>query len=102
MFYFVDKENLLNILIKVKINAKNTKINKVVNVETIYSIKKALQIDLKSSPIDGKANKELIKFLSNTLSTNKSNFEIISGKKAKLKLIKVKNLETKNLKSLNT
>lgn len=102
MFYFKDKENFLNILVKVHPNAKNTKVNKTISVETIYPVKKALQIDLKTPPAEGKANKELIKFISKVLSISKSDLELVSGKKARIKLVKIKNIEKKDLELLNT
>ncbi len=51
---------------------------------------KTIKIRLKAVPEKGKANDELIKFLSKELSINKEKITIISGKQDQLKLIKIK------------
>ncbi len=48
-----------------------------------------LKIYLTAAPIDGKANKELIKLLSEKLSVSKSKINIIKGEKSKEKIIEV-------------
>lgn len=50
----------------------------------------SLKIKLCSPPIEGKANKECIKFLSKILNIPKSSFSIISGEKAKNKVLHIK------------
>lgn len=47
------------------------------------------KIRLKSAPEKGKANAELIKFLSKEFNAPKENIEIISGKTERIKLIKI-------------
>ena len=54
----------------------------------------ALKITLKAPPVDGKANEELIKFLSKSLDIPKSYVSILSGETNRSKLIKC--LMTKN------
>ncbi|MDQ3635878.1 MAG: DUF167 domain-containing protein [Acidobacteriota bacterium] len=49
-----------------------------------------LKVKLSSPPVDGKANKELIKILSKELKIAKSNIEIISGETSKTKQIKIR------------
>ncbi len=49
-----------------------------------------LKVKLSSPPVDGKANKELIKILSKELKIVKSNIEIISGETSKTKQIKIR------------
>ena len=62
-----------------------------------------IKIKVSSPPEKGKANKELIKFISYKLSIPKKDINIISGKKSKLKSIALKcddakqNLESKLL-----
>lgn len=51
---------------------------------------KIIKIRLKAVPEKNKANIELIKFLSKELSLPKENFQIISGKTDRLKLIRIK------------
>lgn len=48
-----------------------------------------IKIRIKAAPEKGKANTELIKFLSKELGINKNEISIISGKTDQLKLIKV-------------
>ncbi len=48
-----------------------------------------LKIYLTAVPIQGKANKELIKLLSEKLSVSKSKIKIIKGEKSKEKIIEV-------------
>lgn len=48
-----------------------------------------LKVKLSSPPVDGKANKELIKILSKELKLAKSDIEIISGETSKSKRIQV-------------
>ncbi len=49
-----------------------------------------IKIRIKAVPEKGKANAELIKFLSKELELEKSRISIISGKTEQLKLIKLK------------
>lgn len=51
---------------------------------------KTIKIRLKAVPEKGKANAELIKFISKELAIRKDQISIISGKQDQLKLIKVK------------
>jgi uncharacterized protein (TIGR00251 family) len=48
-----------------------------------------VKIRLKAPPVEGKANEELIKFLSKVLDIPKSNFEIVAGKTGRDKLISI-------------
>lgn len=48
-----------------------------------------LKIYLTAVPVDGKANKELIKLLSEKLNVSKSKISIIKGEKSKEKIIEV-------------
>ncbi len=48
-----------------------------------------LRIYLTAVPVDGKANKELIKLLSEELNISKSKINIIKGEKSKEKIIEV-------------
>lgn len=49
-----------------------------------------IKIRIKAVPEKGKANAELIKFLSHELNLPKENIEIISGKNSALKLLRIK------------
>ena len=49
----------------------------------------ALKIKLKSPPVDGAANEELVRFLSKSLNVPRSNIEIISGQSSRTKRVRV-------------
>jgi len=46
-----------------------------------------LKIALKSPPVDGKANKELCRFLTNTFALSSSSAEVISGQTSRKKRV---------------
>lgn len=71
----------MDIYIRVITNAKKTEI---VEEKGNY-----LKIKLKAAPVDGKANKELIKFLADRYQVAKSMVEIISGLTSKEKLVRI-------------
>ncbi|MBE3090971.1 MAG: YggU family protein [Actinobacteria bacterium] len=72
-----------DIVIKVKIVPGSSK-NKIVGV---YN--NALKISITAPPVEGKANKECIAYLSKYFDVAKSKIEIISGETSKNKLIKI-------------
>ncbi|MBU1037160.1 DUF167 domain-containing protein [Patescibacteria group bacterium] len=53
-----------------------------------------LKVRLKSAPVEGKANQELIRYLADYFKTTKSNIEIIKGKNFKNKIIEIKKEES--------
>ncbi len=67
--------------IKVITNAKRT--------EIVEESNNCLKIKLKSRPIKGKANEELIKLLAEKYNISKSKIEIIKGLTSKNKLVKI-------------
>jgi uncharacterized protein (TIGR00251 family) len=67
--------------VKVKPNAKQQKIEEQPDGSLI--------VHLKSSPVDGKANEELIKLLSEKFSVPKSYIRIKSGTSSRQKLIEI-------------
>lgn len=48
-----------------------------------------IKVKLKSAPVKGKANEELIKFLAKKYGVSKSRIEIVKGLTAKEKLVKI-------------
>lgn len=48
-----------------------------------------LKVRLKAPPVDGKANEELVRFLSELLGVPKSNIEILSGLTGRQKTVKI-------------
>lgn len=58
-----------------------------------------LKIRLKAPPVDGKANAELIKFLSKLLSVAKNQIEIISGHASRQKTVKIHGITSEKVTS---
>ena len=79
-----------DIVIKAKIVPGSSK-NKIVGV---YN--NALKITITAPPVEGKANKKCIAYLSKYFATAKSRIEIISGKTSKNKLIKIYDISKKD------
>ncbi|NCN07734.1 DUF167 domain-containing protein [Candidatus Falkowbacteria bacterium] len=67
------------ITVEVKTNSKEIKVEKI--TDSVYKVK------LKATPIEGKANKQLIDVLSKYLGLTKSQIEIKSGKTSKTKVL---------------
>jgi uncharacterized protein (TIGR00251 family) len=59
-----------------------------------------LKIKISAAPEDGKANKELIKFLSKLFNMKKSDFIIIKGEKSREKQVLIKNQNSEYLKNM--
>jgi hypothetical protein len=79
---FVKENNPQYLRIKVIPKSNRNEVVDIMDDETI-------KIRIKAVPEKGKANKELISFLSDELNLPKENFKIISGKNDPLKLIKI-------------
>jgi len=60
---------------------------------------KALKIKITSAPVDGEANKMLIKFLAKTLKITPANIYITSGATGRNKLISIENIDEERLKA---
>jgi uncharacterized protein (TIGR00251 family) len=60
----------------------------------------ALKIKLKAPPVDGAANDELIRFLSKTFATPRSNIEIVSGQNSRTKRIQITNNDKSQIASI--
>lgn len=57
----------------------------------------ALKVRVKSKPIEGKANKNLIRFLGKQLNLPQSSIEIAAGGKSRNKVIKIRGMDQKEL-----
>ncbi len=55
----------------------------------------AVKIKLSAPPIEGKANAELIKYLSKSLGVSKSSIIFVSGETSKDKLLEIPNFDMK-------
>ncbi len=69
--------------IKVIPKSRTNEVSEIMTDETI-------KIRIKAAPENGRANRELIKFLSRELNLPKENISIISGASSQLKLIRIK------------
>jgi len=81
-FYKIDKKK---IFLKVYINPKAKK-NEIVGIFNGY-----LKIKISSPPVEGKANKTLLQFLSKLFNIPKSKIKIAKGEKSKEKIIEIEN-----------
>ncbi|HKL16927.1 MAG TPA: DUF167 domain-containing protein [Patescibacteria group bacterium] len=74
----------MKILIKLKPNSSQEKIEKI--------NENSFKVWVKQPPKQGKANKALIKVLSDYFNTAKSNIEILKGHKSRKKIISIKQI----------
>lgn len=77
--------------IKVKLLPKSS-MNKIVGCEGDY-----YKVKVTAPPIEGKANKALIQLLAKKLHVPKGHIEIISGKRSRLKSIRIEGLSQEEL-----
>ncbi len=84
-------ENQDSIIFNVRVIPRSSK------SEIIGELDGDLKVKLSSPPIEGKANKELIKILSKTLKVSKSDIEIISGETSKSKRIQITTSDKQNI-----
>lgn len=74
------------IFIKVKTNSRHNS----VGAEIEINGQKFLQVFVKASPIDGKANLAIIEILAQHFKCSKSEVEIVSGLSSKIKKVLIK------------
>lgn len=79
-----DKEGKLHV--KIVPGAKQSMIGEI--TEDALGIKR-LTIKVKAIAEDGKANKELIKFVAKTFNLKQKNISIISGQKSRMKTLRI-------------
>jgi uncharacterized protein len=58
--------------------------------ELIYALSGTITVRITAAPESGKANDQLIKFLASIFETLQKNIEIISGKKSRNKIVKIR------------
>jgi len=78
----LNKESEVYIRVKARPGAAKTIVRQVMADETI-------KIDIAASPVKGKANIELIKFLAKSFVVDKENVNILSGGGDRIKLVKI-------------
>ena len=81
------KQTQDGIIINIKISP-NAKKNEIINEGEIIKIK------ITAQPIDGKANKALVEFLSKHLKIPKTSIEIVKGQTSKEKTLLIKTTDT--------
>ena len=65
--------------------------------ELMGFIDRAVQVRISAPPVKGKANKELIAFLSQLLDVNKSRISIVKGQTARNKVIAIQGLSQEEI-----
>jgi len=63
------------------------------NQVTGYMADGSLKVKIKAKPIEGKANKELIKYLSDLLGIKEDEIEISSGQSSRNKIVRILNVD---------
>ena len=86
-------ENSLVIKLKISPNASK---NEIIRNETEIKVK------ITAQPIENKANKDLIEFLSKKLKISKSNIEIVKGETSKEKTLLFKNISSDKMVEIKT
>lgn len=82
----IKTQKLLNRLMKIKIHVQPSA--KKTECLGFYD-SNIIKIKLSAPPVDGAANKELIKFISKKLKLNKSSIKILMGENSRDKLIEI-------------
>jgi len=59
-----------------------------------------LKIKISAPPVDGKANQNLIEFISKALGVSKSKIEILKGRTSKLKTLKISGIDQRSFSLL--
>ncbi len=62
----------------------------------------ALKIRIAAPPVEGEANRELIRFLAKSFKVPQNNVEIVSGAASKTKVVRIKNINSAGLDQLRT
>jgi uncharacterized protein len=70
-----------------------SKLNQVIG----YMDDGSLKIKIKAKPVEGRANKGLVKYLSDFLDIRESDIEIISGISSRNKIIRIRNIDSVGL-----
>lgn len=87
------RETKDGIIFQLKISPNASK-NEIINTE------EGIKVKITAQPIDGKANKALIEFLSKQFKIAKSNFEIVKGETSKEKTILIKTFEEEKINKI--
>ncbi len=91
-FYSLERPG--TIIIKVKVEPRSSRSG----ISGLYG--ESLKVKLRSPPVEGKANNEIISVLAKKLGIKKSQIEIISGRSSKNKIIRLTGVEENTLECL--
>ena len=80
-----------DLIVNIKVSPRSSK-NEIVGFEG-----ENLKVKVKSPPVDGLANRDLIKLMSKHLNISKERIEIISGHKSRLKALKFYGINKEDL-----
>ena len=89
-YHLHDGKNGAALAIRVTTRARRNEIVEVLNDGTI-------KIRLTAPPVEGKANKELVKFLAQVLGIPKSRIDLVAGRTGRDKLVSVLGLDAKTV-----
>ena len=87
------KESKDGIILQLRISPNASK-NEIIRTEEILKVK------ITAQPIDGKANKALIEFLSKSFKIPKSSIEILKGETSKDKTILIKTFDREKIEKI--
>ena len=77
----------MKLALKVTPGARN---NEILGWEDDYpQVGRVLKVKIAAPPVEGKANKEIIAFLSKTLKVTKSAVEVVHGTSGRIKLVEI-------------
>lgn len=88
------KESKDGIILQLRISPNASK-NEIIRTEEILKVK------ITAQPIDGKANKALIEFLSKSFKIPKSSIEILKGETSKDKTILIKTFDREKIEKIH-
>ena len=88
------KETKDGVIFSLKISPNASK-NEIIRTPEGFKVK------ITAQPIDGKANKALIEFLSKQFKVPKSYFEILRGETSKYKTLLLKNIDEEKIQFIN-
>lgn len=79
-FLILIKESSREIKLQIKVSANSKK-------NSIEFFDNYIKLKISKPAVDGKANKEIVNYLSNILNLPKNNIQILNGEKSSLKLL---------------
>lgn len=88
------KETQNGLILQLKISPNASK-NEIIKTDD------GIKIKITAQPVEGKANKALVEFLSKELKIPKTSIEVVKGSTSKLKSVLIKTGDTEKIKQIN-